>query len=446
MKASAIGWTDYSGGDLNFVTGCTPVSEGCQHCYARAIARRFGRDFDTVVCDEEKLLRAARRDYGHSPKRGLGRKPMCFVCDTGDLFHEDVPIHFLQLAWQSMAYRDDVIWQVLTKRPERALDFFNAYGYQYQLGGEPHIWLGVTAENQRTADERIPILLDIPAAVRFVSVEPMLGPVDLDCYLGYNTQMEAKQNEQRGCALRDGGAGRVGDRRCWAHLENEKWLSCKGGTPHPAGLSPSAQDGEWDTPTRGSPSVSMETLQWPDSSGDDHQSPKWHQGRQPPRESRASDVFRESETCVSHRPQNTMGAEQSGSKAEQQGHGGDSGSICCGGNNTSTIGESFWRDVSDNFGHSSWEKAPEAERRDSRLLGEANASKCQERQQRKIHLVICGAESGPNRRPFEAAWAEALYQQCKKAGTPFFAKQDSAHRPGAPLVLSDGIVQQWPEG
>ena len=64
MKASAIGWTDYSGGDLNFVTGCTPVSEGCQHCYARAIARRFGRDFDTVVCDEEKLLRAARRDYG----------------------------------------------------------------------------------------------------------------------------------------------------------------------------------------------------------------------------------------------------------------------------------------------------------------------------------------------------------------------------------------------
>lgn len=269
MKASAIGWTDYSGGDLNFVTGCTPVSEGCQHCYARAIARRFGRDFDTVVCDEEKLLRAARRDYGHSPKRGLGRKPMCFVCNTGDLFHEDVPIHFLQLAWQSMAYRDDVIWQVLTKRPERAWDFFNAYGYQYQLGGEPHIWLGVTAENQRTADERIPILLDIPAAVRFVSVEPMLGPVDLDCYLGYNTQMEAR---------------------------------------------------------------------------------------------------------------------------------------------------------------------------------EANASKCQERQQRKIHLVICGAESGPNRRPFEAAWAEALYQQCKKAGTPFFAKQDSAHRPGAPLVLSDGIVQQWPEG
>lgn len=179
MKASAIGWTDYSGGDLNFVTGCTPVSEGCQHCYARAIARRFGRNFDAVVYDEDKVLRAARRGYGHSPKRGLGRRPMCFVCDTGDLFHEDVPIHFLQLAWQSMAYRDDVIWQVLTKRPERALDFFNAYGYQYQLGGEPHIWLGVTTETQRTADERIPILLDIPAAVRFVSVEPMLGPVRL---------------------------------------------------------------------------------------------------------------------------------------------------------------------------------------------------------------------------------------------------------------------------
>ncbi len=184
MKTSAIGWTDFSGGDLNFVTGCTPVSEGCQNCYARAIYKRWGRDFDTVTIHEDKLHRLYRRmSGGYSPKRGPGHWPMAFVCDTGDLFHPDVPDEFILSAVTMMAYREDVSWQVLTKRPERMRDWYAQYGYQYQLGGESNIWLGVTAENQARADERIPLLLDTPAAVRFVSVEPMLGPVDLRRYL-----------------------------------------------------------------------------------------------------------------------------------------------------------------------------------------------------------------------------------------------------------------------
>ena len=182
MKTSAIGWTDFSGGDLNFVTGCTPVSEGCQNCYARAIYKRWGKDHSIVTAHEDKLHRLARAKFPeHSPKRGEGHRPMAFVCDTGDLFHESVPDDFIMYTLEVLESRPDVTWQVLTKRPERMREILRI--------GEPgawlreNVWLGVTAENQQRANERIPILLDTRSTVRFVSVEPMLGPVDLRRYL-----------------------------------------------------------------------------------------------------------------------------------------------------------------------------------------------------------------------------------------------------------------------
>lgn len=182
MKQSAISWTDYSGGDCNFVTGCTPVSAGCANCYARAIYRRFGKAFDQVQTHAEKLERLARARFPEwTPKRGPGHRPMAFVVDTGDLFHEAVPEDFVRNALDMMAMREDVIWQVLTKRPERMREIIGS-GTQIHSGQwvpPPNLWLGVTAENQATADERIPILLDTPATVRFVSCEPLLE--DLDC-------------------------------------------------------------------------------------------------------------------------------------------------------------------------------------------------------------------------------------------------------------------------
>lgn len=182
MKLSSIGWTDYSSGDANFVTGCTPVSESCENCYAREIYNRFGRDFGTVTVHPEKLERLWRARFPEwSPKRGVGHRPMVFVCDTGDLFHPDVPDDFLEFVFHTMGHLSGVVWQVLTKRPERMRDFLTRFNFE-DLPSD-HIWLGVTAENQARADERIPILLDTPAAVRFVSVEPMLGPVNLAAFL-----------------------------------------------------------------------------------------------------------------------------------------------------------------------------------------------------------------------------------------------------------------------
>jgi len=176
MKRSTISWCDYSGGDLNFVTGCTPVSEGCANCYAAAIYKRFGRDFSKVLTCGGKLDRLFTKGFpAFDNVRGSYSRPLCFVCDTGDLFHEAVPVDFVRRAIGLMRWwRTDVDWVILTKRPE------NIPG---DILWPDNVWLGVTAENQEMADKRIPLLLKVPAKVRFVSVEPMLERVDLMAWL-----------------------------------------------------------------------------------------------------------------------------------------------------------------------------------------------------------------------------------------------------------------------
>ena len=101
---------------------------------------------------------------------------MIFVCSMGDLFHPGVPMNYVVEVVRKMQDASHHTFLVLTKRPGRMKKVFDACNHSEII---PNIWLGVTAENQEMADERIPILLQIPAAVRFVSVEPMLGPVDL---------------------------------------------------------------------------------------------------------------------------------------------------------------------------------------------------------------------------------------------------------------------------
>ncbi len=171
--STKIEWTDET---WNPVTGCTKVSEGCRNCYAERIAKRFPHDgsapgnktnpFEEVITHPGRLNQPL---HWKKVRR-------IFVCSMGDLFHEDVPDKFLDDVFWKMEITVRHTFQVLTKRPKRMMDYLSS---RWSFMQPPkNIWLGTSVEDQKTADDRIPLLLQIPAAVRFVSYEPALGPVD----------------------------------------------------------------------------------------------------------------------------------------------------------------------------------------------------------------------------------------------------------------------------
>ena len=185
---SAIEWTDAT---WNPTTGCTKVSPGCAHCYIeRTPAFRIaGRTFvNGAIPLELHANRLEQPLHWRKPRR-------VFVNSLSDLFHDDVPDAFIERVFSVMALAERHTFQVLTKRPARMRAWFQArrfdvkgYAILQSESGEcvyahpwplPNVWLGVSVENQHFADERIPLLLQTPAAVRFISAEPLLGPIDL---------------------------------------------------------------------------------------------------------------------------------------------------------------------------------------------------------------------------------------------------------------------------
>lgn len=187
MANTKIEWCDLT---INVVSGCTPISPGCDNCYAKRMANRLAGRFGypegngfAITLHPDKIWEA----YNYrKPKR-------IFLNSMGDLFHSEVPENYIRLVFdmiRSCYWDDDApkhTFIILTKRPERMLEVVTKWEINqidvYDRRPLPNLWLGVTAENQEQADKRISILLQIPAAVRFVSVEPMLGPVNLSKYL-----------------------------------------------------------------------------------------------------------------------------------------------------------------------------------------------------------------------------------------------------------------------
>lgn len=183
---TVIQWTDAT---WNPVTGCTKISPGCKHCYAETFAERwrgipghpYEQGFDLKLWPRRLEMPLTWKE----PR-------MIFVNSMSDLFHEDVSFEFITQVWNIMYRATQHTFQVLTKRPERMLKFHQtlmvkrpelterdaSFGDNTPLAY--NVWLGVSVENQATADERIPILLQTPAAVRFVSVEPLLEKIKLE--------------------------------------------------------------------------------------------------------------------------------------------------------------------------------------------------------------------------------------------------------------------------
>ena len=169
---SAISWTEAT---WNPVTGCNPVSAGCDHCYAATIARRFAGT-PAYPPGFAVTLRPERLDQ---PIRW--RRPrQIFVCSMADLFHDEVPEEYLDQVFAVMQAAPQHTFQVLTKRHGRLRSYLSRRaGRASTSAPPPNIWVGVTVESQRWVGIRIPALQAAPAAVRFLSCEPLLGPVRL---------------------------------------------------------------------------------------------------------------------------------------------------------------------------------------------------------------------------------------------------------------------------
>lgn len=160
--ASAIEWTEAT---WNPVTGCTKVSPGCKFCYAERLTERFGRQkFTEIVLHPSRLELPLR---WRTPRR-------IFVNSMSDLFHERIPDAFIDQIFNVMMRANHHIFQVLTKRPDRLLMWHR--GGQAVKRIPPHVWIGVSVESMRYT-WRIDRLRQVDAEVRFVSAEPLLGPL-----------------------------------------------------------------------------------------------------------------------------------------------------------------------------------------------------------------------------------------------------------------------------
>ena len=235
---TGIEWTDAT---WSPVTGCTKVSEGCTHCYIERTPpfRMQGRKFRCPRCDGSGYVEDSdgnRLAFGKrgqfipgdrcsrcsgTGRAGIGdttgvrlhedrltvplrwRKPRrVFVCSMADLFHESIPDEFIARVFAVMALAPQHTFQILTKRPARMRSLLGGWGIHNLVmdrfandddlyvrralaagGGQawplPNVWIGVSVEDQKSADLRIPLLLTTPAAVRWLSCEPLLGPVNL---------------------------------------------------------------------------------------------------------------------------------------------------------------------------------------------------------------------------------------------------------------------------
>jgi protein gp37 len=171
---SAIEWTDST---WNPVTGCNKVSPGCAHCYAETFAERFRgvpghpfeQGFDLKMWPERLSFPLQWKE----PR-------MIFVNSMSDLFHKNVPDDFIARVFDVMLEAKQHVFQLLTKRSERMMEWTRKTFGKTSL--PPHIWLGVSVENQDYV-WRIEHLQETPAKVLFLSVEPLLGPVDLSQHL-----------------------------------------------------------------------------------------------------------------------------------------------------------------------------------------------------------------------------------------------------------------------
>ena len=303
------------------------------------------------------------------------------------------------------------VYQVLTKRPERMREFVR---WRYAGRQVPaHIWYGISVENQHFADERIPLLLQTPAAVRFISAEPLLGPIDFTKWIGYYPCHEGKAGE-RARSISGSSARGIVDRRGWSHLASLETdvesLGCKpeihGPDPSSPGrerrraVSSGARDGKSPSVSRPSAPAGLHSLQGLDSARADSEPRERQEERQQAGESDACDIRGASKT----RPGSTESRSARSERREER------------------DGEAEpRRSAGDSSATTSRRTAPV----DSGSIQRLGQDRLEDRARREMDIswLICGGESGPHGRLTNPDWVRSIRDQCVASGVAFFFKQ-----------------------
>lgn len=196
-ETTKIAWCDHTFSPWH---GCQKVSPGCANCYAEPLAARYGRD----VWGPSRPRHLVAQSTWMTPyswdrrARADGVRRRVFCGSMCDVFEDRVELigarcRLLEL----IKHTPNLDWLLLTKRPENVRKFCHESPWSWVETPPPNVWLGVSVEDQQRADERIPLLLQTPAAVRFLSCEPLLGPVNLEPWLTYSDSLHGEPWGQR---------------------------------------------------------------------------------------------------------------------------------------------------------------------------------------------------------------------------------------------------------
>lgn len=172
-ERTGIEWTDAT---FNPWIGCTKVSPGCANCYAETRDKRWNGG--TPIhwgpgAPRQRTTTWAQPRAWNKKAEATGRRVRVFCASLADVFDAEIPPEWRADLWRLIRETPKLDWQLLTKRPENILSMLPPdWGHGYS-----NVWLGTTTEDQKRADERIPLLTRVPAAVRFLSCEPLLGPI-----------------------------------------------------------------------------------------------------------------------------------------------------------------------------------------------------------------------------------------------------------------------------
>lgn len=220
-ETSTIEWTDAT---FNPWIGCTKVSPACDHCYAEAMDFRFGGGhWGARAARKRTSVAYWRQPLAWNRKaEKTGRRPRVFCASLADVFDAEVPPEWRADLFGLIDATPHLDWLLLTKRPQIARK-------EMPATPRPNVWLGTTAETQAMADLRIPILLDTPAVVRFASIEPLLGPINLRNVGGGGWDLHDALTGYWEDDVDD-----VGSSTRWGHTERLDWVIVGGESGHGA--------------------------------------------------------------------------------------------------------------------------------------------------------------------------------------------------------------------